>query len=89
MRAYRARKRAVERERLTATVISLEAAQWLRGPAGWRARLIAWRHCPVCGVLVWAGVRRRADAVYCSPKCRLRAWRARRTSLPEAGDLNG
>ncbi|MDQ0408871.1 hypothetical protein ABVB69_32270 [Streptomyces sp. NPDC000349] len=32
--------------------------------------------CPVCGVSV--SVRKRTDSVYCSPKCRTRAWRIRR-----------
>ncbi len=29
---------------LTATVISEEAAAWLRSPPGWRAQLTAWKH---------------------------------------------
>lgn len=33
--------------------------------------------CPVCGAVVWAGVRRRADARYRSPACRTTAWRRR------------
>ncbi|RKN35879.1 hypothetical protein D7294_30710 [Streptomyces hoynatensis] len=33
--------------------------------------------CPVCGTPWAAGVERRADAVYCSPRCRTRAWRDR------------
>ncbi|MFJ4633909.1 hypothetical protein [Streptomyces sp. NPDC088847] len=34
--------------------------------------------CPACGVSV--SVRKRTDSVYCSPKCRTRAWRLRRES---------
>lgn len=34
--------------------------------------------CPVCGKVVWQGVRRRTDAVYCSPACKGKAARDRR-----------
>jgi hypothetical protein len=77
-RAARARQAAQRRELLAATVISDVAAAWFTAlEANWRDRVDAWAHCPGCGVVVWAGVRRRRDAVYCSPKCRLRVWRAR------------
>jgi predicted nucleic acid-binding Zn ribbon protein len=33
--------------------------------------------CAHCGALLLPGIRRRADASYCSGKCRTRAWRAR------------
>ncbi|MFC7794168.1 hypothetical protein [Streptomyces cinereoruber] len=33
--------------------------------------------CPVCDRLVFAGPGRRRDAVYCSGRCRSRAWRRR------------
>ncbi|WP_413755082.1 hypothetical protein [Streptomyces sp. MMBL 11-3] len=36
--------------------------------------------CPVCGLAV--SVRKRTDAVYCSPKCRTKAWRQRRAATP-------
>ncbi|MFB7293374.1 hypothetical protein [Actinacidiphila glaucinigra] len=39
--------------------------------------------CPVCGVMV--SLRKRSDAVYCSPKCRTRAWRQRRDTMAGAG----
>lgn len=63
---------------LTATIISDKAAEWLWGP-GYRPRILAWQTCgaPDCGVVVWAGVRRRRDARYCSAKCRTRAYRGR------------
>ncbi|MGW6012887.1 hypothetical protein [Streptomyces sp. NPDC055210] len=32
--------------------------------------------CPACRLTV--SVRKRTDSVYCSPKCRTRAWRLRR-----------
>jgi len=34
--------------------------------------------CPVCGHVVWQGVRRRSDARYCSQACRSKAYRERR-----------
>ncbi|WP_116247720.1 DUF2116 family Zn-ribbon domain-containing protein [Nocardiopsis sp. FIRDI 009] len=34
--------------------------------------------CPVCGTILLAGAARRADARYCSGRCRTRAWRARK-----------
>jgi hypothetical protein len=38
---------------------------------------------PVCGVSV--SVRRRTDSVYCSPKCRTRAWMMRREATGADG----
>ncbi len=44
-----------------------------------------WAHgrCPLCGLTV--SLRKRTDAVYCSPKCRTRAWRLRQEDLSEPG----
>ncbi|MET7684512.1 hypothetical protein [Streptomyces sp. NPDC005423] len=36
--------------------------------------------CPVCALPV--SLRKRTDSVYCSPKCRTRAWRARHQDGP-------
>ncbi len=33
--------------------------------------------CPVCGRGWTVGVERRRSAVFCSPRCRTRAWRAK------------
>ncbi|MER6006740.1 DUF2116 family Zn-ribbon domain-containing protein [Nonomuraea angiospora] len=88
-RARRRRGRVARREALAAVVISAEAAVLLESLATRQARIAAWTRCPQCGVLVWAGVKRRADAVYCSARCRTRAWRSRRdrgASDPGCGD---
>jgi hypothetical protein len=79
-------KRALQREMLAAAVISAEAAAWFEQADARRARLTAWARCPGCGVMVWAGVRRRADAVFCSARCRVRAWRARRSGSGQQDD---
>lgn len=34
--------------------------------------------CPVCGQVIWQGVRHRTDAVYCSARCRQAAYRRRK-----------
>ena len=62
---------------MTTTAIGKEAEAFLSGERGRQRRLLPWQHCPSCGSIVWAGVRRRADAVYCSDACRMRAARAR------------
>ncbi|MEU9273063.1 hypothetical protein AB0E04_47990 [Streptomyces sp. NPDC048251] len=36
------------------------------------------RVCPVCGAVWVAGVDHRSNAVYCSPRCRRRAWAVNR-----------
>lgn len=41
------------------------------------ALIIAGVQCPECGNVVWQGVRRRRDAVYCSSRCRQAAYRRR------------
>ncbi|BAJ25871.1 hypothetical protein KSE_76560t [Kitasatospora setae KM-6054] len=40
-------------------------------------RLIRALTCPVCGRATMARASRRRDAVYCSGRCRSRAWRQR------------
>jgi hypothetical protein len=42
------------------------------------AMLIPGIQCPVCRRVVWQGVRRRSDAVYCSVACKSKAARRRR-----------
>lgn len=38
--------------------------------------------CPNCGTVVWPGVRRSADARYCSDRCRQAAsWQSRKQAL--------
>ncbi|MGP9023198.1 DUF2116 family Zn-ribbon domain-containing protein (plasmid) [Streptomyces sp. BR1] len=39
--------------------------------------------CSYCGKLLLPGIRRRADAAYCSGKCRTRAWRGREAARAE------
>ncbi|NEB32894.1 hypothetical protein G3I62_28030 [Streptomyces sp. SID14446] len=56
-----------------------EGLQVIRGEYLWAQGL-----CPVCGVSV--SLRKRTDSVYCSPKCRTRAWRLRREAASSAGD---
>lgn len=41
----------------------------IRAPGSAQAR------CPECGTVWVAGLERRVDAVYCSPRCRTRGWR--------------
>ncbi|GAA1377260.1 hypothetical protein GCM10009612_76790 [Streptomyces beijiangensis] len=46
--------------------------------------LLAQGRCPMCAGYV--SLRKRDDSVYCSPRCRTRAWRARKAgvvTLPE------
>lgn len=56
-----------------------EGLQVIRGEYLWAQGL-----CPVCGVSV--SLRKRTDSVYCSPKCRTRAWRLRREAVGAIGD---
>ena len=76
-RAYRARKSAAEKQALTIPLTDEKAAAVVDGEHDRERRLLAWQRCPSCGSIVWAGVRRRADAVYCSDACRVRAARVR------------
>jgi endogenous inhibitor of DNA gyrase (YacG/DUF329 family) len=48
----------------------------IRGTAGARAR------CPECGSTWVVGLDRRANAVYCSHRCRTRGWRHSRSQYP-------
>ncbi|QDA10379.1 hypothetical protein FMM49_01210 (plasmid) [Streptomyces rimosus subsp. rimosus] len=41
------------------------------------------RTCPQCGTTWVAGVDRRLSAVFCSPRCRTRAWRQRREGFAQ------
>ncbi|WP_326594342.1 hypothetical protein [Streptomyces sp. NBC_01294] len=43
-------------------------------------RMISLLTCPECGLITFAGGGRRQDAVYCSGRCRSRAWRRRAAS---------
>ncbi|ELP69948.1 hypothetical protein STRTUCAR8_00017 [Streptomyces turgidiscabies Car8] len=42
--------------------------------------------CPVCGWSV--SIRKRTDAVYCSKRCRTRAWRMRRRLIERGRDAS-
>lgn len=39
--------------------------------------------CPECGARWVVGVDRRSDALYCSTRCKVRAWRRRREPFGE------
>lgn len=39
--------------------------------------MVRWLTCPVCGRITFVGGDRRRDTVYCSGRCRSRAWRRR------------
>jgi hypothetical protein len=39
--------------------------------------------CPECGARWVAGVDRRSDAVYCSRRCVVRAWRRRKEAFAD------
>ncbi|WP_143645479.1 hypothetical protein [Streptomyces swartbergensis] len=56
------------------TVFQRAVQQGIEILAGGVDRYVEGR-CPVCGWSV--SLRKRRDAVYCSPKCRTRAWRLR------------
>jgi hypothetical protein len=70
---------------LMETIVSDEAAAWFTTDEGWRAAIRSRQHCPVCGVVVWAGVKRRSDAIYCSDKCRVAAARLRASGGSSSG----
>ncbi|GAA2159728.1 hypothetical protein [Actinomadura napierensis] len=54
------------------------------GPTTWELRAQQPKaKCPVCGRWWWVGLRKRSDAVYCSPKCRTVAWRERNGHVPK------
>lgn len=79
-RAYRKRVRMIERYdrrrhiiRSFAQLTYFEKAGIVSG-----ALAIPGIQCPVCGKVVWQGVRRRANAVYCGNACRQEAYRLRR-----------
>ncbi|WP_030753210.1 hypothetical protein [Streptomyces sp. NRRL S-31] len=67
--AYRARQAS---ERIMTLAMMLADAEWT-GDTG-MIRLLT---CPECGQITFAGGDRRQDAVYCSGRCRSRAWRRR------------
>ncbi|MFD4764243.1 hypothetical protein ACFWOJ_37145 [Streptomyces sp. NPDC058439] len=65
--AYRDRQTS---DRIMGLALMLREAEW-NDDTG-MIRLLT---CPVCGRMTFAGGGRRRDAVYCSGKCRSRAWR--------------
>ncbi|GAA2904662.1 hypothetical protein GCM10010524_40660 [Streptomyces mexicanus] len=67
--AYRARRAS---DRVMTLAMMLADAEWT-GDTG-MIRLLT---CPECGRITFAGGDRRRDAVYCSGRCRSRAWRRR------------
>lgn len=50
------------------------------------ARLLRRLHCPVCGWMNFAAGSRRRDAVYCSARCRDRAYRCRQRQANRQAD---
>ena len=56
---------------------------WLRLDRGVRRRRHKLFHCPVCG----KRRRARAEAIYCSAGCRVKAWRKRQRDAAEAQAL--
>ncbi|MFE5563126.1 hypothetical protein [Streptomyces sp. NPDC056544] len=67
--AYRDRRRA---DRSFALGLMLAEAEW-----NGDTRMISILTCPECDRITFAGSSRRQDAVYCSGRCRSRAWRRR------------
>ncbi|MBI0377289.1 hypothetical protein JBE27_13690 [Streptomyces albiflaviniger] len=67
--AYRDRKRA---DHAFGLGLMLGEAEWI-GDEG-MIRLLT---CPECGHITFAGATRRSDLVFCSGRCRSRAWRRR------------
>jgi hypothetical protein len=57
---------------LMTILVDAKAGEFLRTTTGRQDRLLAWQTCagPACRVVLWAGVRRRSNARYCSPQCR-------------------
>ncbi len=79
-RAYRKRVRLQERRARRLAVIHLFGQLTRAEKAGiiTRSVMLSGVQCPVCGKVVWQGVRRRTDAVYCSNACKCKAARGRR-----------
>jgi hypothetical protein len=79
-RAYRARVRAARKRGLDALILeAVLTADWLRREGVLSADYLPTElHCPICRQVLYQGVRRRADAVYCSQACRSAAYRRRR-----------
>lgn len=67
--AYRARQTS---DRIMTLAMMLADAEW-NDDTG----IIRLLTCPECGQITFAGGHRRQDAVYCSGRCRSRAWRRR------------
>lgn len=79
-RAYRKRVRTLRKRRRQTQVIALFAQLTRVEKAGIVTGCLQLPgiQCPVCGQVVWQGVRRRADAIYCSNACRQAAHRNRK-----------
>lgn len=81
-RAYRARRRQQVHERIRANVTTAFAMMTRReltvAEVDFMWDVFEAVRCPQCGQVVWPGVRRRADARYCSGRCRQAAARRRR-----------
>lgn len=79
-RAYRHRVRMVDRydrgRRIVHSFAELTRAEKAGIASG--TMIIPRLQCPICHRVVWQGVRRRADAVYCSTACKSKAARQRR-----------
>ncbi|MDF5757340.1 hypothetical protein [Spongiactinospora sp. TRM90649] len=82
-RAEQWRKLRRSREVYAAAVAELAVLGIGRGPSAGELRAQRPKaRCPVCGQWWWVGLRKRADAVYCSPRCRTAAWRERTGQVP-------
>ncbi|MDT9701618.1 hypothetical protein [Streptomyces sp. P17] len=68
-RWYREQRRT---DRSWGLAMMLADAEW-NGDTG----IIRLLTCPECGQITFAGGHRRQDTVYCSGRCRSRAWRRR------------
>lgn len=79
-RAYRKRVRRLDRRDRERQVIRTFAELTRIEKAGIASGywVIPGVQCPLCGTVIWRGVRRRGDAVYCSAKCRQAAYRLRK-----------
>jgi hypothetical protein len=86
--AYRLRQRRERAWKLMTLTIDAKAAQYLHTSTGRQEQLAAWQTCggPHCRIVLWAGVRRRRTARYCSAKCRQAAYRARQRARANPDD---
>lgn len=77
--AYRMRRWQERAHQMMTVLVDAKAAQFLRTTTGQEEPLPARQRCggPDCRVVLWAGIRRRRSARYCSARCRQAAYRTR------------